>query len=647
MKTWESPVRNLRVAAVMVWAVAVLVFLNSLDNGFAYDDVPIIQENQAIQSLETLPDALLRPYWPGEYGRGLGLWRPLTTGAFGLQWALWGENPFGFHLVNVLLHAGVAVLVVLLLGRVLPVAGAFVGGLFFATHPIHVEAVANVVGMAELLSAFFFLLACLVIQRGGLRLRLPGLLGVLVLFLLAFLTKESAITLPGIVLLLDSAERELKVRDLGWYLRARWPLYTGLLVVAGILLTLRYEILGSLARPFAPLGADLLEEIPRIWTVAATWPHVFRLLFFPMDLSADYGPGVIPISLGWNPSNTLGAILVLGTLALTLLAWRRGSPGSGSLGARSAAWGVVWFLITLSPTSNLVFLSGILLSERTLYLPSVGFVAALAWLLLRFYRERPRAAQVLILVAMVLMAARTWTRNPTWKDNLEVFNTLVADHPEAGRSQWVLGDVYFQLGRVSEGLRSYRLAIGILGGHYTLLGEVGRRLVGQGYDRPAELILKYAWQDQPDMGFAPGLLATIYSRQGRWEEAEAAARASLADDSTQAVQYHILSHALKAQDRLDEAVEARVGAIRHGEGNHWEQWGWLAELKLAQGDSVGARRAMDSARARSAGPADSLQVETFFRNLGMLKSGPPVSDTARDLQNTRPRPGLSPPGLPH
>lgn len=642
MKVWESPLKTLRVAAVLSWAVAVLAFTNSLDNGFAYDDVQIIQENSGIQSLETLPEAVMSPYWPGDYGRGLGLWRPLTTGIFGLEWALWGDVPVGFHLVNVLLHAGVTALAVLLLGQILPVAGAFLAGLLFAVHPVHVEAVANVVGMAELLSAFLFLLACLVIQRGGHRLSPGRLLAVLLLYALAFLTKESAITLVGIVLLLDSAGSELRVRDLGSYLRDRWPLYGGMLLVAGVLLLARYRILGSLARPFAPLGADLLEEIPRIWTVAATWPHVFRLLFFPMDLSADYGPAVIPISLGWNPVNALGVVLVLAMLSFAFFTWRQGPLAPGRVGPRAVGWGIVWFVITISPTSNLAFLSGILLSERTLYLPSVGFATALAWLLIRFHAERPRFASVLVVAVLVLLAARSWTRTPTWYDNMEVFNTLVREHPEAGRSQWILGDAYFQAGRTSEGLRSYRLAIGLIGGHYTLLAEVGRRLVGLGHDRAAELILRHAWEDQPDLGFAPGLLATVYHRQSRWPEAEAAARASLADDPTQSVQHHILSRALAARGCLEEAREARIAAIRSGEGAHWEQWGWLSELELARGDSVAARAAMDSARARSTGPGQSRRIDSFFRNLGLLDGEELFPDTARNLQNTRPDGGSKP-----
>lgn len=640
MKVWESPLKSVRVAAVFAGAVAILAFLNSLGNGFAFDDLYIILENTGIHRLGTLPQALASPYWPGENGMGLGLWRPMVTGVFGLEWALWGNIPVGYHVVNVLLHGGVTVLVVLLLGEILPVAGAFLAGLLFALHPVHVEAVANVVGMAEIEAAFFFLLAALLIQRGGERLS-PGRLALVLLFYaLAFLAKESAITLLGVVLLLDSAREDLTLSDLPRYLRSRWPLYGGMLLVAGILLFARFQVLGSLARPFAPLGAHLLDEIPRIWTVAGSWPHLFRLLAFPQDLISDYGPAVIPIALGWGLVNTVGAVMVLSTLVFALFAWRRGLLGPERLSARAAGWGVVWFVITLSPTANIVFLSGILLSERTLYLPSVGFAAAAAWLILRLHQERPRLALGAVVLALSLMGARSWTRTPTWKNNLEVFNTLITEHPEAGRSQWVLGDTYLQTGQWSEGLRSYRLAIGIIGGHYTLLVEIGQKLMGAGYDRPAQFILRFAWEDRPEMGAAPGLLAVLYDRDRLFFEAEAAARVSLAVDSTLPVQHHILSRALAAQRRFAEAREARLAAIQNGEGDHWEQWGWLAELELALGDTAGARAALDSARLRGASLRLSRQIDSFFLGLGLLDIEEIPPESARDSQNPRPGGGI-------
>ena len=175
MRTWDSPLQSVRSAAFLAGAAAVLLSANSVLNDFAFDDVPVIVENTAIQDLGTLPEALVSPYWPNEYGRLLGLWRPVATALYGMQWAVWGENPAMFHLVNVLLHGVVTALVVLVLAELAPLALAFVGGLLFAVHPVHVEAVANVVGLAEVFSSALYLGACLVFLRAGERIALlPG-----------------------------------------------------------------------------------------------------------------------------------------------------------------------------------------------------------------------------------------------------------------------------------------------------------------------------------------------------------------------------------------------------------------------------------------------------------------------------------------
>ncbi|MFC1660844.1 tetratricopeptide repeat protein [Gemmatimonadota bacterium] len=637
MKLWESPLSSVRSGAVLAGAVAALAFLNSLWNGFSYDDLHIIVENPTLHQWDTLPQAVLGPYWPGRYGPGLGLWRPLVTALYGLQWVMVGDNPVVFHVVNVLLHAGVTGLVVVVLGELLPAAAAFLAGLVFAVHPVHVEAVSSVVGVAEVLAALFFLLACLIVLRGGVKLGVGSTLFVLLCYGLAFLSKESAVTFPGVVLLLDSARRNLTLGDFGTYLRQRWTLYGGMVLVAGVILLARFLVLGSVARPFAPLGADLLDEIPRIWTVAATWPHIIRLFFFPLDLSVDYGPAVIPVELGWNVVNVVGAGLVLAILVLALLSWR-GRPLSPAVtSTRALGFGVVWVVITLSPTSNLLFLSGILLAERTLYLPSVGFVAVVGWVLVRLRRERPLLTAGLLLVMLCGFSARSWTRTPTWASNLEVFTTLTSEHPEAGRSQWVLGDTYFQTGRVSEAMQAYRTAIGILGGHYNLLVEISRRLIGSEYYSAAELVLRYAMEDRPEFGVAPGLLATLYDRQGRFEEAEAMARASLREDSTRAVHLHLLSRALQAQGRLEGAIQAREAAIRHGEGGHWEQWSWLAEMQVGVGDSSSAILSMDSARARARSQHEHRQIDSLLVVLGIRgETGVAVPDSAKEWQNPTP-----------
>lgn len=610
-----SPLRSTWTAALVVAALAILVHLNALGNGFAYDDVHIIVENPGIQQLETLPEALTVPYWPGDYGRELGLWRPTTTLLLGLQHAVVGLDPLLYHLVNVAGHAAASVLVVLLLAALLAVPAAFAGGLIFAVHPVHVEAVANVIGVAEITSTVFYLAACLLVVRSRDRIGWGPSLAVGLLYLLAFGAKESAVTLPGAVFLLDAARRRLGFRELGSYLRDRWRVYLVMLVTAGALLALRFRILGSIAHPYGPLGADLLDEIPRIWTLAEVWSHYVRLMVFPLDLSADYSPGVIPVSLGWNAANLVGLLLALAVLSGALVAWRRGALGPGSTSARAAGFGVVWFLVTISPVSNVLFLTGVLLAERTLYLPSVGLAAAAGWLVVRLARDRPRGAWVGLVLVVLLMAGRTWERNPTWRSTPTVFAKLIEDYPHSGRSQWVLGDLFFQQGRPSQGLVSYRAAIDILGPHYQLITEISKKLMAAEYFRAAEHLLEFSYRNDPEFPVAPGLIAVIRSEVGDPEGTERWARISLEIKPDDPVRHHLLAWALAEQGRWEEAAVARRGAIDGGEGDYWQQWVSLAYLEAEAGDTTAARLALDSARVKAiTGPA-AAQVDTLYARI--------------------------------
>lgn len=632
MRLWESPLKSPRCAAVLAAALAALVYANSLGNQFAYDDVHIIAHNTRIHTLATVPDAMARPYWPEDYGKALGLWRPVTTGVLGLEYVVSDGNPVLFHAVNVVLNALVSALVVLLLAEIMSAPAAFVGGLIFAVHPVHTEAVANVVGLAELLPALLFVLACLVHLRGPEETRWGRAVGLGVLYALAFGAKESAATLPGAIFLLDAARARLGFRDLKAYIRDRWRAYFVMGVVAAAMLLAREQILGSVANPLPPLGADILAHIPRIWTLADVWSNYVRLLVFPLDLSSDYSPNVIPIFFGWQAANVVGLVLALAILLGALAAWRRAAMARGRDTARAVGFGVMWFLVTISPVANVLFLSGVLLAERTLYLPSIGFAAAIGWLFVRVARERRRVAWGAVAVAVLLMSWRTWRRNPTWYDTLSVFGTMISDYPYSGRSQWVLADVSFQKGRVHDALRSYRAAISILGSSYQIITDLSKKLINTGRYGPAERLLQVAWREHPHGWVAPALLAVVYQKEDKVKETERYARIALALDDTDPVRWHLLSWALAKEGRWKEAAAARMGAIRHGEAGHWQQWVSLAYSEALSGDVSAAEDALDSARIRPAPRQvvrgiDSLKAAFHAGNIVLPPSPPPAPST--------------------
>ena len=275
-------------------------------------------------------EALRRPWWPYR-SEGTGLYRPLTSGALAGEWALFNGSSFGFHATNVLLHSAVSLLALLLLLELGSVPGAFAGAALFAIHPLHTEVVANVVGQAEILSALWYLAACLLYLRGRRWTGLPRvlrLLGLGVLYFLSLASKEIGVTLPGALLLLELVRPEPEGgKGTPFWSRVgdESPAFLLLGVSLAAYLGLRFLVLGTVVGEVAAPVFQVVGPTARVLTAIALWPQYARLHLFPLDLSSDYDPGVLFPSEGVDMGVIFG-ILILASLAAAAVKGLRTSP---------------------------------------------------------------------------------------------------------------------------------------------------------------------------------------------------------------------------------------------------------------------------------------------------------------------------------
>src|SRR5256714_5612597 len=149
----------------LVFVAAVALYLPSVNYGFVQDDRAIIVTNPAAHSIGATLRASRTPCWPRE--SGAGLYRPVTILSYALDWSVSGGRAGWFHFINAIWHGVITVLLVTILARWLSPIAAAAAGLVFAWHPVHVEAVASLVGRAELLAAAAILGGVLSAPRGG------------------------------------------------------------------------------------------------------------------------------------------------------------------------------------------------------------------------------------------------------------------------------------------------------------------------------------------------------------------------------------------------------------------------------------------------------------------------------------------------
>jgi hypothetical protein len=415
-----------------------------------------------------------------------------------------------FHAVGLALHAVVVVIVFVLLRRWASTWPAAAGAALFAVHPVHVEAVANVVGQAELLAAVFTLAACLLYRR-WLDAETPGtriawMLGVAVAYALGLGSKEIAVTLPALVTLITIAERR--------------PVKTALPVLAvlgGVLmamLALRLEVVGSLRGEVTAPELAGLSYVSRVWTGLSLWPDYARLLVAPVELSADYGPAVRFPATGPDVLGVFGALILA---IATGVAWRL------RVRAPLAAIGLAWFLIVILPVSHLIVPAGVMLAERTLYLPSVGLafvVAAIGSRMLERDRLPPFVAVVAVLCAA--FALRSAWRVPVWKDTEAVIASLESAHPESHVVIRVQAIRAMEQGRYAEARAGFERALLLQPQHFALLTEVAQFEAIAGRPAVAERLARRAIDVYPTSPHGYAVLGRVLRLTGNSTAARSA-----------------------------------------------------------------------------------------------------------------------------
>ena len=379
-----------RLPAVVVALAAAAVYARTAGFQFVYDDVPIILENDRLHAVSRWPELLTSPWWPR------GLYRPFTSLTLAVDWLIGGGSPVPFHVFNLLAHVGASLLVLVLAGTLMSPPAALAAALVFAVHPIHVEAVASVVGRAEVLATLFALAAALLYRAHGRADLGPGqsraalAAAVIAALLLALASKESAFATPALLLLMDWAGAREEGVPPATRFRRHAGLWGATVVLTAAWLLLRARILGGLAGDYPAPGLGGTTPWQRLLIMLPLVPEYVRLFLFPARLSSDYSPNFVPASPVFTARSLLGLGVLAGVVGLAIAGRRRAVP---------VTFGIAWIGAALLVIGNVLVPSGVLVAERTLYLASVGACLALGWGWGWVLERRADAAWALLLVA--------------------------------------------------------------------------------------------------------------------------------------------------------------------------------------------------------------------------------------------------------
>jgi tetratricopeptide (TPR) repeat protein len=592
--------RNAAVLALLALAVLAHAPLRHAD--YVQDDRLAVEWNPIVARGD-VGEIFSSSYWEHAAGNDATLYRPLVILSFAVERAIvGGPSARVAHAVNVGLHAAATLVLLALLLRIgIGAPAAWLAAAVFAVHPVHVEAVANVVGRAEILAAGFTFGALWLLSHAGpwaaledpsttrlevtsggpIASRIAAWAGASAL-LLALLSKEVAVAAPILVLALGwlfrpRASGLLAGRTVGanrgravWIERAAALAPTALACLAFVVLRVHaleaWAPIGDIDVFDNPLVAE--DGLPRTATALALAARVASLLAFPAKLTADYAGAVIPIEttlVGWRPLAGAAFLAVLAAIGLT---GRR---------APRAAFGAWMFLAPYLVVGNLLRPIGTIFAERVLYLPSAGVCLLLAvfvsWAVRTVApsdragaRRRIRATAIGVAsIAIVgVLGARTWMRCQDWRSDETLFRAAVESYPRSARAHLVLGLTAEARGDLERALAAFdRSREAWPAQHRTLLHR-GLVLGRLGRFAEAERSLRESLDVRPTNAEARFGLGLALRRQGDAEGALRAQRHALVLDPSHARAAAETGHLLLEMGRHADAAVAYERAIALG-----------------------------------------------------------------------------------
>ena len=429
-----------RLAPIIVFVIAIAIYANTLTHGFVLDDEIVITKNSLVQQgTDGLSKIFSEDSFYGYFNQrgksGLiagGRYRPLTIAMFALIHQAFGQAPFPYHAVAVLVYALTCIGVFYVFRNLLQMrlehnvsTAALLSAVVFTVLPVHTEVVANIKGLDETVALGCSILALLLALRATDSGKyIWSVLAAGTLFF-ACLSKENAVAFAVIIPVALIVFRRMAARKA---LVASVPLF----IAAGVYVLLRSSVIGAggsssaqaqelMNNPFLVYvnGAwQPMQLVDRIGLLLSSFARYTQLIIAQYPLTHDYYPATIRAHGMGNPSAIAGFFVAMLLLGSTAWGLRLSKPWAAGLFGFLASFGIV---------SNVIFPIGTIMGERFLFMPSFGIALSVATALPALLQKPSKSMWLSLFGAVVAVyTVLTVSRNGAWKDNETLFFTDIA-----------------------------------------------------------------------------------------------------------------------------------------------------------------------------------------------------------------------------
>ena len=439
------PVSSFRIFLILC-LLGLIAYGHALSYPFVHDDRGFIVENPQINQWGNLSSYFLQPSKLFQVSPiSSSYYRPLLDILYKIEYFLFGKNPAGYHLVNIIIHIFNSFFIYRIFCYILKRSLVpFILAVIFLIHPVKSGSVVIIVGISDLTYSFFCLLSFWLYVKKRYTFSLLA-------FLFAIFAKEQAIILPFLIcvyeIYLERTSHSLLKKG---FLRL-----SGFFLILIAYVIFRKTILG-VSLPL--LGDNMTELTLRLQSIPAVLLMNIKVLLFPFDIHFFRVTDIL------MPAALHSWILLLVCILAAILIWKLPAQEK-----QAGLFGLGWFLILLLPTLNLVPLfmeySYIWTPEHFLYLPMAGFflfvILAMKHILIKLRFREKKIAFFLILVLGCYLAI-TWKQNSYFQSEIKLLQRAVDYEPRFGRLRAWLGNAYVGAGQFDRAIAEYQKALQIM-----------------------------------------------------------------------------------------------------------------------------------------------------------------------------------------